>query len=345
MGNKLKPEKPALLQHVYDKFKAEGKWPSVRQVQIELVDLGPIQAVAERIGGEYVRCEYPGVGSVCSLGLKGVALCKGAKGDIENFLATIRYAAARYVETESAACISGAILQSELGMTQPDAQRVCVLWKTAHGLWSSHRPVGDDVEIKVSDEIVHYQGVQSLDEFWARGERLKQQTMQGASQSVSRRVRKSQSKPPSQPATVMFEHVEKIVNDGIRALVEQDARELEKALQAGMWKAAVILAGGCAEAVLLDLFGRHPDLISKHFKSNSLGDATLGTLIDKARAANLVPEAEREMASAIRRWRNLIHPALALQDSPPSAETAQAAVAVLNLLLKRVVGTTSKTGI
>ena len=316
MKTKIRPEGQALLQHVYDKFKAEGKWPSVRQVQIELVDLGPIQAVAEMIGSEYVRCDY-GDG-VCSLELKGVALCEGTQGDIENFLATIRYAAQLYVETATSPRISGAILQSALGMTQPDAQRACVLLKTAHGFWSSHKPVGDDVEIKVSDEIVHYQGVQSLDEFWARDERLKQQTMQGASQSVSRRVRKSQSKPPPQPATVMFEHVEKITDDGIRALVEQDARELEKALQAGMWKAAVILAGGCAEAVLLDLFARHPDLSTKHFKGKNPGNAMFGALVDKARDAGLITQAERDMASAMRQWRNLTHPALALRESLPA---------------------------
>jgi hypothetical protein len=339
MKSEIGPKEQAFLQHVYDKFKAEGRWPSVRQLQIELVDLGRIQTVADMIGGEYVRCDFPGDTSVCSLELRGVAVCEGAQGDIENFLATIRYAAQRYVKTEARPCISGAILQSALGMTQPEAQRACVLLQSAHGLWGMSSPVDDDVEIMVGDEIVHYQEVQSLDEFWARGEHLKQQIIQAGSQSVSRRVVQRKKSPPAQHPTVMFEHVEGIADDAIRALVERDARELQRALQAKMWKAAIVLAGGCAEAVLLDLFGRHPDLTTKHFPGGSLGNATLGTLVDKAHDASLITEAERDMASAIRHWRNLTHPALALRAPTPSAEMAHAAVALLNLLLKHVVGT------
>ena len=200
----FRPEEQAFLQRVYDKFKIEGGWPKVRQLQIELVDMGSIQAVADTIGSEYVRCDHPGDSRVCSLELKGVAVCEGSEGDIENFLATIRYAAQRYVESESRPCISGAILQSALGMTQPDAKRACVLLQRAHGLWRMSSPIGDDVEITVGDDIVHYQGVQSLEEFWGRAERLKQQVIETGRGGTGQPIERTEAIPRRYIADASF---------------------------------------------------------------------------------------------------------------------------------------------
>ncbi len=176
-----------------------------------------------------------------------------------------------------------------------------------------------------------------MEEFWSRGERLKQQIIEVGRKSISRRGAERILKATPGTAAMMFEHIQGIADDNIRALVERDAGELQQALQAEMWKAAVILAGGCAEGVLLDLWQRHPRLTQKHFQKAALRRALLGTLIDKARDAKLITEAERDAASAIRHWRNLTHPSRALADSPPGPEMAQAAVALLNLLLKHVV--------
>lgn len=221
----LPADQLAFLQHVYDKFKAEGGWPQVRQLQIELVDMGSIQAVADTIGSEYVRCDPPGDSTVCSLQLKGVAVSDGSQSDIGNFLATIRYAADRYVETKSLPNISGAILESALGMTKLEAKRACLLLLSAHGLWSGSRPIDNDVEITVGDDIVHYQGVQSLEEFWDRAERLKQQIMETGRRSLSSRLAKKQPRDrekgtPNQRRTVPYILLEKAQEELLLRLVE-----------------------------------------------------------------------------------------------------------------------------
>ncbi len=98
-----------------------------------------------------------------------------------------------------------------------------------------------------------------------------------------------------------------ITGDDFRRSLEADAIELEKCMAGEAWKAAHVLAGSIIEAILCDFL-----VASEYQKSGSgLKDPrkmVLAELVDACRTVKVLSERTGDLCSAVRDYRNLIHP-------------------------------------
>lgn len=96
-----------------------------------------------------------------------------------------------------------------------------------------------------------------------------------------------------------------VTDEELRASLEADAKEMAACLQAEAHKAAVVLAGSIVEAVLTD----HLDSIGyKDPSGRPLLELDLGQLIAAARSAKQLSAKSADLASAVKTFRNFIHP-------------------------------------
>src|SRR5712692_9366290 len=96
-----------------------------------------------------------------------------------------------------------------------------------------------------------------------------------------------------------------ITDEGFRSCLESDHSELEACLQASAWKSVHVLAGSIIEAILTDhlLFS---DLEARS-KFNPL-KIDLATAISTCQQEGVISEKTAHLCSAIKEYRNLIHP-------------------------------------
>src|SRR5579859_5713727 len=96
-----------------------------------------------------------------------------------------------------------------------------------------------------------------------------------------------------------------ITDEQFRHVLESDAQELHAAFNAKAWKAVHVLAGSILEAVLLDY------LQSLNYQPAQNGKPLLhydlAQLIDACVAENVLTERHKQLALAIKGFRNLIH--------------------------------------
>ena len=117
-------------------------------------------------------------------------------------------------------------------------------------------------------------------------------------------------------------------NREIRQILVSDFRDLQGCLEDGLWKPAVVLAGSIIEAVLFDF------LVSEGTKVEEITTLTLGGLISRARTKSVINEKTEKISSAIKDYRNLIHPGRSLADGVSANQaTAEIANALLSLVL------------
>lgn len=125
-----------------------------------------------------------------------------------------------------------------------------------------------------------------------------------------------------------------VTDEELRASLEADAKEMAACLQAEAYKAAVVLAGSIVEAVLID----HLDSIGyKHPSGRPLVELDLGQLIAAARSGGQLSTKAADLASAIKTFRNLIHPGrlIRLQEAV-DADTAAIAGHLVNIVASEV---------
>ncbi len=117
-------------------------------------------------------------------------------------------------------------------------------------------------------------------------------------------------------------------NREIRQILISDFRDLQGCLEDGLWKPAVVLAGSIIEAVLFDF------LVSEGVAAEDIEGVTLGGLISRAKAKSVIDEKTEKISSAIKDYRNLIHPGRSLADGVSANQaTAEIANALLSLVL------------
>jgi hypothetical protein len=93
-----------------------------------------------------------------------------------------------------------------------------------------------------------------------------------------------------------------ITDEALRASLVSDHRELEQCLTTESWKAAHVLAGSIVEAVLVD------SLIVAGQKTPDPTTLGLADLIVTAKKAGLLTQKTADLSSAVKNFRNLIHP-------------------------------------
>lgn len=117
-------------------------------------------------------------------------------------------------------------------------------------------------------------------------------------------------------------------NRAIKQILISDFRDLQGCLADGLWTPAVVLAGSIIEAVLFDF------LVSEGTKIEDISNLTLGGLISRATAKSVINEQTEKISSAIKDYRNLIHPGRSLVDGVSADQaTAEIANALLSLVL------------
>lgn len=128
----------------------------------------------------------------------------------------------------------------------------------------------------------------------------------------------------------------------LRAVLERDYVEMLRVQQARAWKAAIVLAGGVLEGILVDLIGRHADRARKARRAPEEADIArwnLGDLINVALELRLVTQAVDRLSHAVRMYRNLIHPAHEVRARVTfGEEEARIAVEVIHVLWRDLGG-------
>jgi hypothetical protein len=96
-----------------------------------------------------------------------------------------------------------------------------------------------------------------------------------------------------------------ITDDALRASLEKDYDELTKAVQDGLWKSALVLAGSIIEAALIDCLIA---LEYKHLPDDKILEFALAQAIDACKGEGLLTTETVGLCTVIRQYRNLIHP-------------------------------------
>lgn len=122
----------------------------------------------------------------------------------------------------------------------------------------------------------------------------------------------------------------------IRAIVERDYVEIQRAFVAQCWKSTIILAGGAIEAVLTDILVARESAAkaaSKAPKRPEIVKWDLADLIEVAVELRAVSAAVSKLSHPVREYRNLVHPGNEMRTAMQfGREEARIAIEVLNIL-------------
>lgn len=127
-----------------------------------------------------------------------------------------------------------------------------------------------------------------------------------------------------------------ISNPDLRAIIERDYGELQRAYISECWKSVIILCGGAIEAILTDLLIQNQTAAKAAKSAPKNSDITrwdLSKFIDVAVEISLVSAGVEKLSHSIREYRNLVHPGNELRSKLRfDAEEAKIAVEVLNIV-------------
>lgn len=181
------------LERVYDEFKANGRWPLVRDLQIKLRHAGNVRRIAAQIGLDKVLCES-GPDGACLLLLKGIAICHNSERDIEIFLATIRFLASKYIASGPGQ-INSKDIQQSLRLTDEETRRLGEILYRNTGIWSSARWSQDRAEfhLEPSEDAVFFDKVQTLLEFLNTKDRIAAEAAEAARLTLGHSIRPRQT--------------------------------------------------------------------------------------------------------------------------------------------------------
>lgn len=117
-----------------------------------------------------------------------------------------------------------------------------------------------------------------------------------------------------------------ISDEGFRSVLESDYREMRACAENGAYKAVHVLAGSLVEAVLVDY------LAGIEYESDPL-EMSFAQLITASKKAGALNQRMSELSSALKSFRNLIHPGrlkrLEEEVDADSAAVAQSLVAII----------------
>jgi hypothetical protein len=127
-----------------------------------------------------------------------------------------------------------------------------------------------------------------------------------------------------------------ITDEAFRSCLEGDHSELESCLQAKAWKSAHVIAGSIVEAVLIDY------LVFSNLKAKEKSDPLkmdLVTAVSTCQKEGAITEKTAHLCSAIKDYRNLIHPGRSIRLGEAVDENS---ARVAHALVGMVVGEVAK---
>lgn len=125
-------------------------------------------------------------------------------------------------------------------------------------------------------------------------------------------------------------------NPKLKAIIERDYEEIQKAFIANCWKSVLILCGGVIEAILTDLLIVNEAAAIAAESAPRIKDITrwdFSKLIDVAVELKLVSLGVQKLSHPLREYRNLVHPSNEIRKQLSfNAEEAKIAIEVLHML-------------
>lgn len=107
-----------------------------------------------------------------------------------------------------------------------------------------------------------------------------------------------------------------------RSILERDFEEMQMCLQAGAWKAAMVMAGSLIEAILVE----HLENLGSPGDEEALRKIMLNEAIKRCEALGELSETAAKLCSAVKDYRNLIHPGKVARDSLPPPDQNNAVI-------------------
>lgn len=125
------------------------------------------------------------------------------------------------------------------------------------------------------------------------------------------------------------------VSDGsFQDILRRDFLELKKCQESKSSKSILVLSGSILEALLADYFCEN--LPAGQTQATIL-NSTLATLLDLAENAGIINKSDKNLATVLKDYRNLIHPGREVRKKEAfDNSTAELAISVLELLLKKI---------
>ncbi|MDY0978965.1 hypothetical protein [Stenotrophomonas sp. CFBP8994] len=123
-----------------------------------------------------------------------------------------------------------------------------------------------------------------------------------------------------------------ITTQQYRQLLERDLAEMHACLRADAWKASMVLAGSLIEAVLVE----HLEWLSPSGEEKRIRKLVLGDVITECASKGEITETTAKLCSAVKDYRNLIHPGKVVRDSVAAPDQNNAII--VTALVGRIVG-------
>ncbi len=154
----------SVLQDVYDRFRASGEWPPVRQLQRDYLELGDFRTIAARIGRGHLVCEE-GPSGRCILTLDSIAARPSAKDDLAIFCAAIRFTA-RHFAAHGTKPISASEFRTELTLDDAGTRRLGALLRLEALIWlhATYTPAGN-FSFGPGERAIFFEHVTSYSEY------------------------------------------------------------------------------------------------------------------------------------------------------------------------------------
>ncbi len=244
----------------------------------------------------------------------------------------VRFLAAAYI-AHGPQPIPSSQLRKELELDDPQMARVGQILFRASNVWSTWLPTEGSFQLIPRDDVVYLEDVSSLDELFERLNRIQSEAVEaGRLQWDVNRIAAGPVEPEDGLLLGRVPSVLAIRHGALRAVAEHDLSQLSAAITARAWKAAAIFAGCCLEALLLDLWFRHEQRARETWVADWPDRVTLSQMVDRAAEFGLINVIHKDLSSAIRRARNLVHPLRAASEPLVTRELVGVLLATISLL-------------
>jgi hypothetical protein len=208
-------------------------------------------------------------------------------------------------------------------------------------LWATGGSDGKTGYVNMPSRIEELFDVEDL-ERWIEGQVLSTRCLEEPIDARSRRFRPLSPVPRT-------DRLSFVKDKSLHDLIAADLKELETAHEQRMWKCAVVLSGSIAEGLLLGVIEQqHGDAIAalkcrKPGLEANVRTWDLAQLVAAAEEMNQIRKSSTSLSSAVRHFRNLVHPGRQLAEGDvPSKEMADIANNTVDRLIRELAAATSK---
>lgn len=119
-----------------------------------------------------------------------------------------------------------------------------------------------------------------------------------------------------------------------QSILKRDFKEVQKCIEVGANKAAIILSGSILETILTDYFSEN---LPPEKTKDSILKLSLNSLLELAVQTHLISSSDNSLATVLKTYRNLIHPGREVRSAEDvDNNTAKLAFSILELLLEKI---------